>query len=148
MAFDDLRCDGRTYRFGSVGEDNKLILWDFSSGTLHRPKFHATHTQRMSMSSTISLAFRHDRSALHLPVNAPDAEEKPFPRYHSAPSRNEVPIVQPVLTKQIEGDLLAVVLFLQRSVLTASKTGLLKLWIRPLALREKNGHRMPLLDVD
>lgn len=26
VAFDDLRSDGRTYRFGSVGEDNKLIL--------------------------------------------------------------------------------------------------------------------------
>lgn len=26
LAFDDLRCDGRTYRFGSVGEDNKIIL--------------------------------------------------------------------------------------------------------------------------
>ena len=26
VAFDDIRCDGRTYRFGSVGEDNKLIL--------------------------------------------------------------------------------------------------------------------------
>ena len=26
VAFDDVRCDGRTYRFGSVGEDNKLIL--------------------------------------------------------------------------------------------------------------------------
>lgn len=26
LAFDDIRCDGRTYRFGSVGEDNKLIL--------------------------------------------------------------------------------------------------------------------------
>lgn len=30
LAFDDLRCDGRTYRFGSVGEDNKLILVNFS----------------------------------------------------------------------------------------------------------------------
>ena len=26
LAFDEMRCDGRTYRFGSVGEDNKLIL--------------------------------------------------------------------------------------------------------------------------
>lgn len=26
LAFDEIRCDGRTYRFGSVGEDNKLIL--------------------------------------------------------------------------------------------------------------------------
>jgi len=29
LAFDDLRCDGRTYRFGSVGEYNKLILVNF-----------------------------------------------------------------------------------------------------------------------
>jgi len=63
VAFDDLRCDGRTYRFGSVGEDNKLILvspyhfnscsrisaalqWDFSSGALHRPK-HQVHTHTL-----------------------------------------------------------------------------------------------------
>lgn len=26
VAFDELLCDGHTYRFGSVGEDNKLIL--------------------------------------------------------------------------------------------------------------------------
>ena len=26
VAFDELRCDTRTYRFGSVGEDNKLIF--------------------------------------------------------------------------------------------------------------------------
>lgn len=42
IAFDESRCDGRTYRFGSVAEDNKLILWDFSSGALHRPKFQVT----------------------------------------------------------------------------------------------------------
>ncbi|TFY70270.1 hypothetical protein EVG20_g2740 [Dentipellis fragilis] len=72
LAFDDVRCDGRTYRFGSVGEDNKLILWDFSSGILHRPKFQAAHQQRMSMASTYSLALRRregtaDRSTFHLP---------------------------------------------------------------------------------
>jgi len=26
IAFDEVQCDGRTYRFGSVGEDNKLLL--------------------------------------------------------------------------------------------------------------------------
>ena len=34
VAFDDLRCDGRTYRFGSVGEDNKLILVGFLRGLI------------------------------------------------------------------------------------------------------------------
>ncbi|CAO3624236.1 unnamed protein product [Cunninghamella echinulata] len=38
VAFDPYRCDDKIYRFGSVGEDCKLILWDFSFSALHRPK--------------------------------------------------------------------------------------------------------------
>ncbi|KAF5357826.1 hypothetical protein D9756_001386 [Leucocoprinus leucothites] len=128
VAFDDLRCDGRTYRFGSVGEDNKLILWDFSSGALHRPKFQATHHQRMSMSSTISLAFRGSKSASYLPSGIPpnlqSSELTHSPRYHPAPSRNEIAIVQPVLVKPIDCDLLTDVTFLPRVVITATKTGI------------------------
>lgn len=46
LAFDLWRCDERTYRFGSVGEDGRLCLWDFNVGMLHRPKVYpavATH---------------------------------------------------------------------------------------------------------
>ncbi|KAG0174758.1 hypothetical protein DFQ30_002951 [Apophysomyces sp. BC1015] len=38
VAFDPWRCDEKLYRFASVGEDAKLILWDFSVNALHRPK--------------------------------------------------------------------------------------------------------------
>ncbi|KAG0088323.1 hypothetical protein BGZ93_010479, partial [Podila epicladia] len=38
VAFDPWRCDDRNYRIGSVGEDAKLLLWDFSVGALHKPK--------------------------------------------------------------------------------------------------------------
>jgi catabolite repression protein CreC len=38
VAFDPWKCDERSYRFGSVGEDCRLCLWDFSVGMLHRPK--------------------------------------------------------------------------------------------------------------
>jgi WD40 repeat protein len=38
VAFDPWQCDERTYRFGSVGDDCRLLLWDFSVGMLHRPK--------------------------------------------------------------------------------------------------------------
>ncbi|KAI9231070.1 MAG: WD40-repeat-containing domain protein [Podila humilis] len=38
VAFDPWRCDERNYRFGSVGEDAKLLLWDFSVSALHKPK--------------------------------------------------------------------------------------------------------------
>ncbi|KAH9484123.1 putative catabolite repression protein creC [Psilocybe cubensis] len=138
VAFDEQRCDGRTYRFGSVAEDNKLIFWDFSSGALHRPKFQASHHQRMSVSSTISLAYKRDRSAQYLPAtNSPKLEETPSPRFHPAPSRNEIAFVQPVLIKQLDCDLLTVIQFLPRSILTATKGGQIRLWVRPLALRPR-----------
>lgn len=38
VAFDPWRCDERNYRFGSVGEDGRLCLWDFSVGMLYRPR--------------------------------------------------------------------------------------------------------------
>lgn len=38
LSFDPWRCDDSTYRFGSVGEDRRLLLWDFSSGMVHRPR--------------------------------------------------------------------------------------------------------------
>lgn len=38
VKFDPWRCDDRNYRFGSVGEDCRLLLWDFSVGMLGRPK--------------------------------------------------------------------------------------------------------------
>lgn len=38
VAFDPWRCDENNYRFGSVAEDRRILLWDFSVGMLHRPR--------------------------------------------------------------------------------------------------------------
>ena len=118
IAFDEMQCDGRTYRFGSVGEDNKLLLvshmaprwlcalihfsqWDFSSGALHRPKPSTLQTW-LSLSSTISLALRrrNETSVLNLPMGpgSPDANTLNF---HPAPSRNEVAVLQPILVSAL-----------------------------------------------
>jgi hypothetical protein len=46
VAFDPWRCDGRNYRFGSVADDRRLLLWDFNASMLQRPR---------AVSSTLSL---------------------------------------------------------------------------------------------
>ncbi|KAH9066359.1 hypothetical protein EDB87DRAFT_1590753 [Lactarius vividus] len=97
------------------------------------------------MASSLSLGVRRrgdtltaDHSTLHLP---PLGAEGPLPRYHPAPSRNEVAIVQPVLVKQLENDILTAVAFLLRWLLTGSRVGHIKMWIHPLpATSWKNGH--------
>lgn len=38
VTFDPWRCDGATYRFGSVGEDGRMLFWDFSIGMLNQPR--------------------------------------------------------------------------------------------------------------
>lgn len=58
VAFDPWRCDGRNYRFGSVGEDRRLLLWDFKVGMLRRPKA-ASIRQRASISSQRPITRNH-----------------------------------------------------------------------------------------
>ena len=38
VAFDVCMCTDVSYRFGSVGEDGKMCLWNFSLKSLHRPR--------------------------------------------------------------------------------------------------------------
>ncbi|KAH7107670.1 WD40 repeat-like protein [Auriculariales sp. MPI-PUGE-AT-0066] len=141
VKFDTLRCDARTYRFGSVAEDSKLILWDFSSGALHRPKLSTAHHNSMNMAagrmSSLSLVRRHhpDPSMLALPANG-DGK-----RFHAAPPRSEVASVQPAVIKVIEGDMLTAIDFLPTSVMTANKAGLVKVWVRPLAISKSSTGR-------
>ena len=53
VKFDPWRCDERNYRFGSVGEDCRLLLWDFSVGMLHRPRASSVR-RRPSISSGVA----------------------------------------------------------------------------------------------
>ncbi|KAH7341135.1 WD40-repeat-containing domain protein [Rhizoctonia solani] len=124
VAFDACRIDSRTYRFGSVGEDNRLIFWDLSSGALHKPKLHPSH----ALSSTLSLALRRS----HGNLVAGGIHQGETDRFHPAPSRMEVATIQPVVVKPIDGEhLLAHVSFLSSAVMTMTRTGLVKQWVRP-----------------
>lgn len=53
--------------------------------------------------------------------------------------------------KHLENDILVDIAFLPRGVLTTTKTGQIKLWIRPLAMRPRQrsgGYRGPAADAD
>lgn len=63
VKFDPWRCDERNYRFGSVGEDCRLLLWDFSVGMLGRPKAHSIRP-RGSVSSHLPIARKESHSTV------------------------------------------------------------------------------------
>ena len=97
------------------------------------------------MTSSLSLAFhRRGDSAVNLPSGATvDGKPPSHPHYHPSPSRNAVAVVQPVLVKSFEVELLTDVKFISNAVVTANKGGLIKYWVRPLPAARRTHHRHP-----
>lgn len=94
------------------------------------------------MTSSLSLAIRRrgDSIANLPPGGLVDGKLPPLPHYHPSPSRNEVAVVQPVLVKQFDTDLLTDVKFISNAVVTANKGGLIKCWVRPLPAARRGSH--------
>jgi WD40 repeat protein len=71
VQFDPWRCDERNYRIGSVGEDCRLLLWDFSVGMLHRPRAASVRQRNSITSGTVKMQrSRTDGSTTRLRSNS------------------------------------------------------------------------------
>lgn len=97
VRFDPWRCDERNYRFGSVGEDCRLLLWDFSVGMLHRPRA-ASVRQRASVSSAVPRS-RSDAEAnrLRSDSNLSNGSAPYEDVVHPVQPRNRTAILPPVM---------------------------------------------------
>lgn len=97
------------------------------------------------MASSLSLALRRrgDSIANLPPGGLVDGKLPSLPHYHPSPSRNEVAVVQPVLVKPFDAELLTDVTFISNAVVTANKGGLIKCWVRPLPTTRKTSHPSP-----
>ncbi|CDS07614.1 hypothetical protein LRAMOSA01563 [Lichtheimia ramosa] len=122
VAFDPWRCDENVYRFASVGEDAKLILWDFSVNALHRPKARTT-TGRYRGSSV---------SSQHHPApNLLKALEDRTPILHPVQSKDHVAFLQPTMVKTVHADPCVGVYFREDVIVTTDRRGRVSIWQRP-----------------
>lgn len=133
LAFDLWRCDERTYRFGSVGEDGRLCLWDFNVGMLHRPK--NSSRQRGSISG---LSGTSPRGEIASPLGtlvrsnsglggAADGDAIS----HSVEPRSRIPILPPVLSTVVDTHPLCWLDFTEEAIITSCKDGHVRTWSRP-----------------
>ncbi|KAK4043144.1 hypothetical protein C8A01DRAFT_43925 [Parachaetomium inaequale] len=151
VAFDPWRCDERNYRFGSVGEDRRICLWDFSVGMLHRPRA-ASVRQRGSISSrpgavappllhraeTSGTAGTSGSGRLRSDSNlsaAAGEKEKVLP--HPVEPRATTATLPPVLSKTVDDDVLCWLGFTPDAILTSCKTGHIRTWTRPSELAQQ-----------
>jgi len=153
VAFDPWRCDDRTYRFGSVGSDCRLLLWDFSVGMLHKPKaaaHHHTQNHRTSVTSVSHVA------ASHYPTNvagrreswrqqsnsnaAASSEDVSEAVVHMSDGRAQTAVLPPVMSKVIDPCPLTQLIFREDSIITTCVDGHVRTWSRPQVLdKDRNG---------
>ncbi|KAJ6442048.1 catabolite repression protein creC [Purpureocillium lavendulum] len=116
LAFDPWRCDDRNYRFGSVGEDGRLCLWDFGVGMLHRPK-------RVDSTSPVGARLR-SNSGL-------DGDDEGDGISHPVEPRARIPMLPPVLTTVIDTHPACWLDFTEDAIITSCKNGHVRTWNRP-----------------
>lgn len=131
VAFDPYRCDERNYRFGSVGEDCRLLLWDFNVSMLHRPKaVAASMRHRGSVSSTMPLPTRSrtESSSKPLPparsdsrLSALDGEVDGI--VHRVEPMARTAVLPPVLSKEVDPHPISHLSFHEDCVVTACCEG-------------------------
>ncbi|CAG8475617.1 4438_t:CDS:2 [Dentiscutata heterogama] len=121
VSFDPWRCDERNYRFGSVGEDTKLLLWDFSVNALHKPKSSGRRASLASQSHATSVGLRRNLAEREILKNT----------IHPCLPRSEVAILQPIMDISIDSDPLSSLTFREDSIITTCRKGHIKIWARP-----------------
>ncbi|KZZ97540.1 WD40 repeat-like-containing domain protein [Moelleriella libera RCEF 2490] len=156
LAFDLWRCDERTYRFGSVGEDGRLCLWDFNVGMLHRPKVSLIWAAEYLVAEEccdIDIwrqdSTRH-RGSVSGPTAASPRSEAASPMAigmrsnsgldvdnggdgisHPVEPRSRIPILPPVLSTVIHDHPACWLDFTEEAIITSCKDGHVRTWNRP-----------------
>lgn len=133
VAFDPWRSDDKIYRFGSVGLDLQLLLWDFSVGMLNRPKG-AGPRIRGSVSAA-SVRNRGDSvnnlSSLSLAQAQEDQDPEPEFIWHEYQSPRVTPTLPPIMSKEVDTHPLCSIAFEQDSIIVACEDGHVRQWERP-----------------
>ncbi|KEZ39469.1 hypothetical protein SAPIO_CDS9334 [Scedosporium apiospermum] len=131
VAFDPWRCDDRNYRFGSVGEDCRLCLWDFNVGMIHRPKA-VSVLHRASISSKLTNPQQRlettntkssNRGRAGSNASADGEEDISESVSHPVEPRSRTAMLPPVSTQVVDTHPIAWLEFTEDSVMTSCKSG-------------------------
>ncbi|XP_013614756.1 dystrophia myotonica WD repeat-containing protein [Brassica napus] len=106
------------YRFGSVGQDTQILLWDLEMDEIVVPL-----RRPPGGSPTYSTGSQSAHWDNVIPVGT----------LQPAPCKRDVPKLSPVIAHHVHTEPLSGLMFTQESVVTACREGHLKIWTRPSA---------------
>ncbi|KAK7842147.1 putative catabolite repression protein crec [Quercus suber] len=104
------------YRFGSVGQDTQLLLWDLEMDEIVVP---------LRRPPGGSPTYSTGSQSAHWDSACPVGNLQP------APSTRDVPKISPVVAHRVHTEPLSGLIFTLESVLTVCREGHIKIWMRP-----------------
>ncbi|CAK7343014.1 unnamed protein product [Dovyalis caffra] len=119
------------YRFGSVGQDTQLLLWDLETDEIVVP----LRRYPPGGSPTFSTGSQSSHWDSVIPVGT----------LQPAPSMRDVPKLSPVVAHRVHTEPLSGLVFTQESVLTVCREGHIKIWMRPGASESQSGNSETIL---
>lgn len=111
-----------TYRFGSVGQDTQLLLWELEMDEIVVPLRRGPPGGSPTFGSP---TFSAGSQSSHWDNAVPLGTLQP------APSMRDVPKISPLVAHRVHTEPLSSLIFTQESVLTACREGHIKIWTRP-----------------
>ncbi|KAI5301228.1 hypothetical protein KEM55_009178 [Ascosphaera atra] len=126
VAFDPWRCECEKgeYRFGSVGDDCRLLLWDFSPAMVHRPK--EIWPQHRNRNSIITATTSLHPATLSQSLTNQDREREMAgrkerePLYHPVEKRNTTAQLPPIMSKKVGEDPITWLFFFDKGIMCSS----------------------------
>ncbi|XP_004493968.1 uncharacterized protein [Cicer arietinum] len=110
------------YRFGSVGQDTQLLLWDLEMDEIVVPLRRYPPGGSPTFGSP---TFSTGSQSSHWDNVVPLGTLQP------APSMRDVPKISPLVAHRAHSEPLSSLIFTQESVLTSCREGQIKIWARP-----------------
>lgn len=110
--------ENAVYRFGSVGQDTQLLLWDLAMDEIVVPLRHP---------SGGSPTFSSGSPSAHWDSACP-----PTGILQPSPRMRDVPKLSPLVAHRVHADPLSGVVFSTESIVTICREGLIKIWARPV----------------
>ncbi|KAJ0028354.1 hypothetical protein Pint_35604 [Pistacia integerrima] len=114
------------YRFGSVGQDTRLLLWDLEMDEIVVP----LRRGPPGGSPTFSTGSQSSHWDNVCPVGT----------LQPAPSMRDVPKLSPLVAHRVHTEPLSGLIFTQESVLTVCREGHIKIWMRPGVAENQSGN--------
>jgi catabolite repression protein CreC len=122
LAFDPIISTDRAYRFGSVGDDGKLLLWELSSGTLVMPKQVGNAKPSHDRTGSVTSSTNPAASMTSLVRTAGTIQGVTV--YHPVIPRRECPMLAPIARRRVDNDPLCQIHFGEREIVTTCKEGM------------------------